>query len=589
MLQHYFFILLMNKILFFFIIYSFTFLYVFADVHISEVMPNTIDDKNLEYIELFNSWEENTSLSWYILSDLSWKEFVFWSWMILSTWEKHKYFRPITKITLNNSDEKVFLHDRHWILVSSISYDSSEKWVAIEWNIEAEWNVEWEEEEIIIYNSIPSVQYTFQSPSYITNKQDKTTLYYCDKNREECRVNLDFRASFTWWILREDYECKIDFWEIEWGWSDKCNPSTFSVPSGIYEIKFYLLDKSTWWTIKEKILTFINKNISQVSERKKQNTLIQPIKITKPKIIIESWLNNENQCSNRRICRVNFRYAEKSKYEKCRWDFWWGKYELWQQSKCNPWSVVYWTGSYEVKLRVYARWDFYNFSESKFNINSRENKSMEKRGKEVKIWIPPPAGTPFEKGKNFEKNISTFSVAEWKMKEKEIENISVQSNIILQGRLWKNKTLQHNKLICYESCSVNFDGSLSTGEIERYSWDFWNGNRFEWKNPWYIKYENPGQYMVYLLTEWKNGTSDLKNFLVEFVWDESEEIEQEEIVDTVQERKDTSKNKIIETAYADDIDSLYNNQKDYSVLLYILIWIFSLILLVLILRKEKLL
>ena len=71
---------------------------VIAWVLFSEIFPNTDDDVNLEYLELYNSWNIVESLSWYILKDKSEKEFIFWSWEYLWSWKIKKYIRNNTKI-----------------------------------------------------------------------------------------------------------------------------------------------------------------------------------------------------------------------------------------------------------------------------------------------------------------------------------------------------------------------------------------------------------------------------------------------------------------------------------------------------------
>ena len=85
----------------FVLIYSFLFNEVFAWILFSELLPNTINDKDLEYIELYNSWSTEYSLSWYILKDKSEKEFIFWSWYILWAFKFKKYYRKDTSILLN--------------------------------------------------------------------------------------------------------------------------------------------------------------------------------------------------------------------------------------------------------------------------------------------------------------------------------------------------------------------------------------------------------------------------------------------------------------------------------------------------------
>jgi hypothetical protein len=86
---------------------------VFSELLFSEVLPNTDDDINLEYIELLNNSDSVIFLSGYILKDKSDKQFIFDSSYFLNAHEKKKYSRNETKIILNNTDEQLFLYDSY--------------------------------------------------------------------------------------------------------------------------------------------------------------------------------------------------------------------------------------------------------------------------------------------------------------------------------------------------------------------------------------------------------------------------------------------------------------------------------------------
>jgi hypothetical protein len=75
-------------------------------------MPNTDDDANMEYIELYNPNSEILSLSGYYLKDKSEKSFFFAGSDILQPNESKKFFRTQTKITLNNTDEELWIYDK---------------------------------------------------------------------------------------------------------------------------------------------------------------------------------------------------------------------------------------------------------------------------------------------------------------------------------------------------------------------------------------------------------------------------------------------------------------------------------------------
>jgi hypothetical protein len=104
--------------------------------------------------------------------------------------------------------------------------------------------------------------------------------------------------------------------------------------------------------------------------------------------------------------------------------------------------------------------------------------------------------------------------------EQKIEEIP-KLEIELQGKIGSNKILNWNKLTCIKTCSVNFDWSKSVWKFSVYFWDFWNGETFEWKNPWYISYENFWEYMVLFSGETKEWSLYEEEFYINFVEKES--------------------------------------------------------------------
>lgn len=80
----------------------------FASFEIAEVMPNTADDSSLEYITLKNLQHTPQSLSGYTLQDASGKAYTF-TGIVLAGGERKQFFRPETKIILNNTDETLTL------------------------------------------------------------------------------------------------------------------------------------------------------------------------------------------------------------------------------------------------------------------------------------------------------------------------------------------------------------------------------------------------------------------------------------------------------------------------------------------------
>lgn len=262
--------------LFFCILFLWLWTQSYGNFQIVEVFPNTIDDKNLEYITIQNISQKSLSLSGYILSDTS-KDYNIQTDLILEYWDQQVFSRPETKLILNNSNEDVFLKDTNWQLVDQISYEKTIKWEAIQFEIKDSFKIldnslisdevliSWEvliSDEVIITSTTrediftpvintpkkklweekllaPEVLLWFQRPSYISLSWSWNT-YICDNRKEECKVNFDIRDSFTDTNPEKDYSCEIDFgvdWVIFWE-EEKCNPNTVIFPSWTYEVVF---------------------------------------------------------------------------------------------------------------------------------------------------------------------------------------------------------------------------------------------------------------------------------------------------------------------------------------------------------------
>lgn len=94
---------------------------------ISEVLPNTENDTLLESITLKNNSCVPEDISLYSLTDASGKVFIIPSGTILSSFSEQKFFRPETKITLNNENESLFLRNTSGTLLDTFSYVTSIK------------------------------------------------------------------------------------------------------------------------------------------------------------------------------------------------------------------------------------------------------------------------------------------------------------------------------------------------------------------------------------------------------------------------------------------------------------------------------
>ncbi len=735
---------------------------VFAWLIIEEVMPNTEDDKNLEYIQIQNPWNTEINLNWYYLSDKSGKEYYFWTWEVIQPWENKKYYRTETKIILNNTDEEIYLYNS-WTLIDTFSYENSIKWDAINinsstddsddidlweedntwtwtqdntntwstdsqeqenntwtwtlteswstentietntwttetwtwdttesweqntwtweissesgswetntwtidileipdvnievqswleyltwntrscknedckinltlenvfswsyeeqnylcfwnfwtwaiyttdntkcnpgyvsywtWNFEItakiyeKWNEEnykiwwlkientpdnnswtwetnnptatgntedpeietstwtaltdswttdswtWEtsswflEEEILV--SSPEIIYDFQIPTYLLDKGIKKETYECNKEKDECKVNLNLESSFTWTYQKSDYKCEIDFWF--WSWTltwqeEKCNPSTVIFPIWEYYINFKIIYKNdesiySTWTIKI--------NNSEIIENNENNSddswwwwggwgwwwvmsQEEKINIISPEIEIQSWLeeiNWEYKCK-KEDCKVNLEYEPKNSKEKCIWSFNWWDYSDWTQEKCNPWYVDYSLWTYEIKLKVYQNWVESNFKETILSFKNEEkaeeqtdqNPDLEQETQTEKISITTP----------------------------EIEIQSWLAQVDWEYRCKK------------EDCKVNLEYEPKDSD-EKCLWSFnwWSFSDWTQKkcNPWYVTYPLwTYQIKLKVYQKWKESnfketTLNFKNLKLE-EQEENTETEEEEI------------------------------------------------------------
>ena len=400
-------------ILSFFVLFFILLNQVFAEILFWEILPNTEDDTNLEYIELYNSWTLDKNLNWFTLKDKSEKSYIFSSWSIIWSGETKKFFRTQTKLLLNNNDEELYLYNNSWTLIDNFFYNTSIKWEAIKsisllsyesnswnigtwsWKLTNTWNIDytnsWSSNNLNIYDNF-KVQFSFQNPTYILEKEKTLANYICDNSKWECKINLDLRNSFTWSFKESDFNCEINFgfeWWTNWQ-ENKCNPSTIVYPKWSFDLKFRIIPKLnsslvfTWGfllydrvepviiekeiikEVEKEIIIYKNKD-SNTQKNKEKST--EKINIEIPKIIIQSWLDENNNCK-KESCSINLKYEEKNKNELCVWDFSGWSFDSKTALKCNPWYVKYPFWNHKVKLKVYQKNNENNFKENILNFNN---------------------------------------------------------------------------------------------------------------------------------------------------------------------------------------------------------------------------
>ncbi|MDA9128977.1 hypothetical protein N9J72_00675 [Candidatus Gracilibacteria bacterium] len=269
---------------------------------IVEVFPNTIDDKNLEYITVKNTSEEVQSFSGYILADKL-KEYQVVEDLFLESGEEKKFLRTETKLVLNNSNEELKIISPKGDILHEIEYKSSVKGAFIRFgepndgdsltndkeileddtseegsgiiSDEVVLEIMSDEAEIIpveikgvilkeVFDDIeeildtPKIIFSFQRPSYI-EETENDDIFICEDNRDECKVNFDLRNSFSDNFPERDYICKIDFGfgEIT-GQEERCNPNTIIFPKGEHEVTFKIFHEDDVTIFSQKMVKIHN-------------------------------------------------------------------------------------------------------------------------------------------------------------------------------------------------------------------------------------------------------------------------------------------------------------------------------------------
>jgi len=103
----------MKKVMYFFVQIFFGIFFPafsYADFQIVEVLPNTYNDHEEEYVIIKNISESEKSIEGISLEDATGKQYVF-SGSIFAPEEEKKFLRPETKLALNNSNETLILRD----------------------------------------------------------------------------------------------------------------------------------------------------------------------------------------------------------------------------------------------------------------------------------------------------------------------------------------------------------------------------------------------------------------------------------------------------------------------------------------------
>ncbi len=547
---------------------------VFSDFVIYEIMPNTDNDSTQEYVIIKNNWDSWKSLKNYILSDKAEKQFIFWD-DFLESWSTKKYFRPQTEIILNNSNEELFLYDSNEKLIDSVTYSSSENNKSINF-YDSEENDSSDEENNEDNSNENNSNYNYDSriisEKIIFDKPKVIVQSWLD-DRNYC-YDLECNINFKYDTKGRDLTCYWDFWDdftIYW-----CNPKHLKFWKWKHQVTLEVCDENYPDTCKNTFFVFRN--------------LYQKINV-EAKITLQWWLTQNQMikwntfiCDNVDNCSLNLD-GRKSSWEDLTyfWNFWNQKYFDWE----DPDSIIFEKGFYQIMLEVIDyQWemdrDFLNLEVTWKNKIIQEESELKENNIGEK-----------DLEENIDKNISDENnISEKTLWQNNSENSEIllsknyeeiKLKIEVQWQIWQNKELLDDKIICYETCSINFDASNSTWNIEEIFWSFWNWETYSWINPSYINYKNYWLYSVKLTALDKFSREYNSYFDVEFRESKidnssqennslKEEVDFEELSKTDDNEKKLDEEKIIQEELKEE--NSFNKNYIIYFLLLVIFWMF---------------
>ncbi len=490
-----------------------------SDFVIHELFPNTDDDANMEYISIKNDSSSWDSLNWYTLSDKSGKSYNIWD-DYLTGWQTKKYYRTETSIILNNSNEEIYLHDNNWNLHDSYSYSSSKNNTVIytDKNNDTDDSSDDSSDDNSYYkydSNIKSKKVLFDKPKIIVQSWLDDNNYCYDKN---CTINFKYDTD------NKDLTCYWDFWDdfVVYG----CNPEHLDFWIGKHELVLEVCDKNYPDTCKNTFFVFRN-----LYKKTQVNA----------KITLQWWLTQNQMLKNNKLvcdwvdsCSINLSW-NRSKWDNLIyfWNFSDGNY----YNQKDPNSIVFDKWYYEIMLEIIdSDWEMdrdFLYLEVTWKYKQLNQTTV----KEVDTESKTLSSKQDDDIEQIKKLLASLNInqkpTQNNSNNKNDDNIimsndyqEVSLKIDVQWRIWANKDLSDDKLVCYETCSVNFDSSNSIWNLKNHYWDFGNDKSFEWINPWYISYDDYGKYEVVLTAMDSMNREYSKSFEVEFVSSKEEDTKQ---------------------------------------------------------------
>ncbi len=472
-----------------------------AQIIISEVFPNTIDDKNLEYIKIKNFWNDTIFLNNWYLKDKSGKKYFFSQDEKIEKFEEKKYLRINTKIILNNTNEEVFLYDNFWNIENSFSYKKSKK---------SEKIINWYKP--VIENNQDEINNNKENKidenflENIWNIFEEKNIVYKDLERIDCEEFLN-------WEKFGEILWKINNWnlaELEKKYLEKCKnlekkednigedkaEEKLKLPEIILEFQrpSYILDLDKLED--KKFFKFEKKSLSlefSLPDREKEAA---------KKEIKEFFCDNKKE-----ECKINFNL------EKSFWGIFSKKnylceIKIWEEKikKCNPNTIIFKEWETDIFFKIYEKNNENNFVEKNvkiINIPSLNSSLLVKREEAIK----EEERNDEKKEENQKKEEGKENEDKWlnekeeKMSEKE-KNIEIKKINILEPKIIVQSGLTGENICKSKPCSVNLLYETNN-KREKCIWDFWNwvskSNENNKKcNPSYVKFEKTWNFFVKL-------------------------------------------------------------------------------------------
>jgi len=260
------------------------------------------------------------------------------------------------------------------------------------WELDENKNIEEKDEKITETEKIeiPDFKYLLQNPSYILKKGNSENNYFCDKEKEECKVNFKLTTLEEEKDISSKFSCEI-ISDLDIGSeNNKCNPNTITIPENTNQkIIFKIYDKEDISNFKEIEINIDNIFEDEVVDNNITNTLAtlnnstwnivssipwtkHYLPYTKIEVQWKIWKNKKLEykkitCLTYNKCSINFTswkiYKSSREGITFKWSFWnWEKY-YWY----NPKSIKYSPWKYRTKLLVYD--NYWNKKVEYFNVN----------------------------------------------------------------------------------------------------------------------------------------------------------------------------------------------------------------------------